>query len=273
MTSTSTSGDAQEYPDWPFEAFKEFQSQAERLSHVTRLCVGGISNLTATPDLVEALALYNRTTGTDQHERELKAAREEAELAKREVNTGFPVLFMQATVGLWALLESTIRTVVVSELRNAPKALEIAPVSKLRIRLGDYERLAPDDRLHYVADLLEGEVAAGVRNGIERFEVLLKPFGLDGAVPDGLRQDMFEFGQVRNCIVHRGGRTDRQLQNACPWLATNAGEDLTIGSRHFERYQRAAATYVGLLLYRQMERFGIDVTEMRASAFTKYGVP
>ena len=76
---------------------------------------------------------------------------------------------------------------------------------------------------------LEAEFAAGLRNGVERFEVMLKPFGLDGSVPEKLRRDMFEFGQIRNAIVHRGGHVDRQLSNACPWLGFAVGEELPIG--------------------------------------------
>ncbi len=100
---------------------------------------------------------------------------------------------------------------------------------------------------------------------------MLKPFGLDGAVPDKLRRDMYEFGQIRNVIVHRGGYADRQLSNACPWLASAVGQELPISGDHFNRYGAAAHSYVLLLICRVAERFGKNMADEKQSGFSEYG--
>ncbi len=238
--------------------FERFADQTERLWHVTRLSCHGISLVRSIPNTVETLAAIKGQDDTPEHKYQFERATKDADLAQREVDAGFPLLFSNAIVTLWSLLEAMTRSTVVAWLRNDLNSYRADAIAKLRVRIGDYERLSLDDRFHYVAELLEGEVGAGLRNGVERFEALLKPFGLDGAIPERLRRDVFEFGQVRNTIVHRGGTTDRQLANACPWLGFSVGADLPIAKEHFDRYQEAAHSYVVVLMCRVGVKFGAD---------------
>jgi hypothetical protein len=163
-----------------------------------------------------------------------------------------------------------VRATIVAWLENDAQSFKIDVIGKLRVRVGEYETLGQDEKYHYIAQLLESEVAAGLRNGVDRFEALLKPFGLDGPIPEKLRRDIFEFGQIRNVIVHRGGHTDRQLSIACPWLEFPLGEELPVGRAHFDRYRGAAHSYVVLLICRVGERFGHDVTTRKEGVFLRY---
>lgn len=118
---------------------------------------------------------------------------------------------------------------------------------------------------------MESETSAGLRNGIDRFEAILKPLGLDGSVPGQLRKDIFEFGQVRNLIVHRGGRVDLQLTNSCPWLNLKVGNELSIKKEHFDQYLKAVRNYAALIICRVGEHFGKDLTKTKKSVFAEYG--
>ncbi len=258
-------------PKWATEPFHRFLDQAERLGHVVRLSVRGISGLRGIPKVVQVLAEVDEKEGTPEHEQRLAMAQKDADLAQREIDSDFPIVLANATVALWSFLESMIRATVVTWLKNDPSIWQVDVIAKLRVRLGEYEQLAQDERYHYVAELMESETAAGLRNGVDRFEAMLKPFGLDGAVPDQLRRDMFEFGQVRNAIVHRGGHTDRQLTSSCPWLNFKVGDELPIMGAHFERYGKATHNYVLLLICRVAEHFGKDVTEHKKAVFAEYG--
>ena len=141
---------------------RRFIKQSERLSHVTRLSAAGISSLTEAPELIEATAEALKKVDTEDHKNQLKSAREDAELAQHEIDTGFPLLFSHATVALWSFLELMLRATVVSWLRNEPKTMQNEIFAKLRVRLGEYEQLTEVERLHYIAELLEGEVASGM---------------------------------------------------------------------------------------------------------------
>lgn len=271
MTQESSSKTGPITPDWATQSFNRFLDQAERLGDVVRLSVRGIGGIRGIPKAVEVLAKVDGKDSTAEHEQKLAMARKDAELAQREIDADFPIVFSNAIVALWSFLESMVRSTVVAWLQNDSQAFKNDVIAKLRVRLGEYEQLTQEERFHYVAEMLETELAAGLRNGVERFEAMLKPFGLDGAVPDKLRRDMYEFGQIRNVIVHRGGHADRQLSNACPWLACVVGQELSISGDYFNRYGAAAHSYVLLLICRVAEHFGKNMAEEKQSVFAKYG--
>jgi len=269
MTSDAPKEKKPAAPQWALAAFHLFFEQAERLENVVWLSVQGISGLRGIPNIFQVLAEVDEKL--PDHDEQLASARKQADLAQKEIDLGFPLLFGNATVTLWSYLESMVRAALVAWLKNDLSVWQVDTIARLRVRLGEYEQLSPEERLYYVAELIESETAAGLRNGIERFEAMLKPFRLEGAVPAQLRRDMFEFGQIRNAIVHRGGRTDRQLTNSCPWLNLSLGSDLPIGREQFNRYRRATHNYVLLLICRVGEQFGRDTTQHRQAVFAEYG--
>ena len=222
------------------------------------------------PRIVEILAKMQEKDGKTSDPDRLVRAKKGAELAVREVNEGFPLVYAQGVVGLWSLLEALIQQFVSEWIANDPTALQCEAVAKLRIRLGEYEQLSQAERFYYIASQLERETAAGIRNGVERFEALLRPFKLDGPVPKKLAREIFEFGQVRNAIVHVGGVTDRQLSESCPWLELAAGSTCRVSEQMFSRYVSASHYYVILLICRVGEYFGKDVAKEKEDIFARY---
>ena len=81
---------------------------------------------------------------------------------------------------------------------------------------------------------------------------------------------MFEFGQIRNAIVHRGAHADRQLLNACHWLSLTIGDELLINEGYLNRYRTAAHSYVILLIYRIYARFGHDMSSELHAEMARY---
>ena len=259
----SVSGEPSGYdvPDWAAEPIKRFLSDTRRVQDITEISTHGIRALTMMPKLVNVLS--KRTTGLLKAD-DAESAKELAELARREVESGFPLVYANAVVSLWSRLESLVREFLVVWITKKPELLGAEPFSKLRIRLGEYVVLGEIDRGYYLVELLEQEIGAGIRNGVARFECLLKAIGLDGAVPSRLQRDMFEFGQVRTAVVHGGGKVDARLVGACPWLGFEAGEDLIVSGSMFGRYGRGAGVYVCLLVGRVGEVFGVAGPELQA---------
>jgi hypothetical protein len=257
-------------PKWATQAFRRFVDESERLVRIVHLCARGIGVLRGMPKVIEVIARVEDKDGEPDTKVRLAHAREEAELADKEVDQQFPLLHGLGTVALWSLLEAAVLEFVTEWFKNQPDALQTEPVSKLRVRVGDYELSRGDERFSYLAALLDREVSAGVRNGTERFESLLRPLGLGGPVPKGLAKDIFELGQVRNGVVHRGGRVDRKLSESCPWLDLRPEDELKVSQAMFGRYSAAATQYVVLLICRVGERFGIDMAKNRQGVFTHY---
>lgn len=251
-------------PAWATAPFKQFLEDVERLSHVVHLSARGISMLRGTPMIIEVLMKVEGDSSGSK-KAQLDNARKEADLAQREVDSGFPVLHAWAIIGLWAHLESLIRVFVASWLKHKRSSWQVDPIQRLRIKLGEYQSIPREQKHAFVAELLEKELGAGLKCGVTRFEMLLEPFGLSGDLPEILRRTIYEFGQVRNVIAHRGAKVDRQFIQACPWLNVQIGTDLQVSAEMLRRYHFAASAYITLLLCRVGEKYRVDMSEIRIS--------
>jgi len=260
---------ARRIPAWVQEPIRQCLDAIQRLLDVVRLSARGIAMLRGMPNLLEALELLS-DEADDQEAADVEAAKREAKLAEREVDTGFPVLHAWAVVGLWTLLEAMVRDLVATWLKRKPTAWRCECVAGLRVRIGEYQAVPEYQRHAFVADLLERELGAGLRAGVARFETLLEPFGLAGAIPKRLRREIFELGQVRNALVHRAGKVDRQLLDACPWLDHKIGDDLHVTGPTLLSYQGAAIAYVKLIICRLGVVYGRVMTDATAEIFSEY---
>src|SRR3989442_190393 len=239
---------------------------------LVHLAIRGISMIPATPRALEALAMVDDGTPMPTKE-DFEGARHEAELADREVSEGFPVLHAQALVILGALLEWAIRELLIDWLTNDPSRLQNEPFERVRIRVGEYERLQPPDRMQYVIEALERELGAPLQAGVSRFEALLAAINLSGDVPDPLRKEIFEMSQVRNVVAHGAGLVDRRLGDGCPWLGLSPGDRLLLSHKQFEQYLHAVDSYATLVICRIAESFGVDVAKHREGVWSEYSTP
>lgn len=255
-------------PNWAKDPFKHFLDDTERLGHMVRLSSAGIGMLRARPKAIEALM----KAGVDDPRIEsygLEDARKDADLAEREVKSGFPILHAWAVVGLWALFEATIRTFVAEWLQHKRTAWRTEPIQRLRIKLGEYESIPRNQRHRFVVEMLEKELGAGLRDGVTRFEAMLEPFGLSGELPASLRREIYEFGQVRNLIAHNASKVDRQFADACPWLDVKIGDEFYVSRDMFGKYHYVTVVYTTLIICRVGEHFGVDMSDNRISILEK----
>lgn len=252
-------------PKWATEPFRNFIDQTVRLDQLLHLSVNGISMLRGVPKIVKVLAEIEDESGEEAHER-FESAKREAELAYREVNEGFPLLHAQTTIALWSALEATIRLFVTRWLQNYKQAMEVEAIQKLRVRIGEYECLEGEERFFYILNRLEQELAAPLKTGITRFELLLEPFGLSGPVDEDVRRNLFELNQVRNILVHRSGFADRRLVDSCPWLKLRVGDMVKVNHEMTVHYFQSVMKYATELIARIGEHFGVDMDEFRSKA-------
>ena len=245
-------------PEWATQPFQDFLDFIKRLLEVVELSTTGISILRGMPRLVEVLASVKEVHDTPVAKGKLDRARRQAELAEREASTGFPLIHAQATVSLWGALEDLLRTFVASWLQHVPAALLNPPLSTCKVAIGDYERLSPEEKGLFMADLLDRAINGSLKLGVTRFETLLEPLGLSGAIADDIRRDIFELSQVRHVIAHRRGIADRRLAEACPWLPLAVGKPVIVTHNDIHRYHTAVGLYVTELIYRVGEHFGVS---------------
>ena len=220
------------------------------------LSVTGMRMLVGFPKLISILA--EEVDGKEgKTSPDLVRARTEAKFAQLEIEKDLPFLHSQAAVALWASLEAAVDTVLASWLANEPGAVQVDAVSKLRVRVGEYEGLNPDERCLYLVELLKHDLGSPFRQGVSRFEAILEPFGLSGRVTRTVSKNLFELQQVRHVLVHRAGVVDNRLSQACPCLKLDVGDPILVRYEEYAKYTGAALQYLIELLKRIHRRYGV----------------
>lgn len=249
-------------PAWALWPFRLFLDQTEHLSQTMHLTRAGVSVLRAMPRAVEVLAQIDELAPPDGKrltpegvKNRLERATRDAEFAEREVTSDFPFLHAQAVVALWSYLEALTRTFVSAWMEHKPGAFAVPEVARLKIKVGEYENLPHEERCAFIFDLLEQELVTARREGVTRFEALLAPFDLSGPVPEQVGRAIFELGQIRNVLVHRGGVVDKRLAMACPWLDALPGTQLGVTSAMLGLYFEAVHKYIVILIDRVRMHF------------------
>lgn len=242
-------------------AFTKYLEQSSRIGDVTQLEVEALSSLKIVTHLLTPLSKRR-----DELKKHLANYEKMVEMAEQEEKSGFTAIYSNAIVALWSRLESLSREFAGVWLKNHPDLIKAEPFSRFRIRVGDFLLLNEEDRFHHLVTVLEQEVAAGIRNGVDRFESILQPLGLAGAIPQKLRRDMFEFGQIRNVVVHCSGIADRRFIEACPWLGLSINQEVRVSEAMFKRYLLCSTVYVTLVIFRVVSNYdkeGLEIDESR----------
>jgi hypothetical protein len=248
-------------PKWAKALFHDFLQKEKRLSDVLHLAIGGIHMVRTRHQALKTIAEHLPKEEGDpadpsDHPEVIRAAKDK-ELADREIEYGFPILYEQATIALWTSLDTLVRVFLANWLLHTPEARQCNAVKKLKVKLGDYESLEPPERCLWIIDVLDQELGGPLRAGTTRFETLLQPFGFSGSFDNDYGRALFELWQVRNALVHRNGIVDRKLLEACPWLKFSLGVPLYISHSMWMTYQAAVTNYVLELVQRIRVHFGL----------------
>ena len=252
-------------PKWATQPFSDLTTDIDHLAQLLDMSIRGISMIQAMPKIVSAIAFAEDRSEREDTASELDNAEKQAAFAKREVERGFPVLQANTALAVWSHLEAGVRLFLARWLEHEKTALDLDAIQRMKVKIGEYERLQGEDRYFYILDRLEQELIAPLKCGINRFETILEPFGLSGKVDADVQRDLFELNQVRNCLMHRAGRADRRFVEACPWLDLEVGQQLKVTTEATKRYISSVLRYATELVCRVGERFGVDMVKCRTS--------
>jgi hypothetical protein len=149
-------------------------------------------------------------------------------------------------------------------VENEPALLAQAPFIHMKVEVGDFVLLDNAGRAEHVVTLLDDRTAGPLRQGINRFEELLKHFNLSGPVSGDMSKTLFELQQVRNLHAHRQGIADVRFSKACPWLNATIGNYHAVTRMAVDGYFRATVEYVLELIYRTNGRYGWNREQLEA---------
>jgi hypothetical protein len=239
---------------WLRLLIEKWQADILRIAQLLHISIKGLSVFRTMPNAMKVLAAYEGRQNEPSEVKKLEALHEEAALATSELEAGFPALHAQAATLMWAHLEILVRDFIAGWIRYEPRSLQAPIFGKIKVPLSELIALNSEQRNEVVVELVEREVGAGLRKGVDRFEALLAPFDLAGEVPAELRKTIYELAQVRNAIVHRAMRVDSEIVEACPWLELVEGTELRVTNTMFSAYFEAACKYSVLLIERATEK-------------------
>ena len=235
--------------------FRRLVETLEDHDRVLQMSIQGISQLAKSAPLAEALSdlekLYTAQGEAGRWEQvDVEEAKLVAGFAQKELDRGFPILHAHSIVSLWGVLEAFVEDLVIAYLNARPSLLDSPNLSNIKIALAEYEQLEKVERLRYLLAEFARTSKADLKQGVSRFEILLDVVGLSGAVEDDVKHSIFELGQVRNVIVHRGGIADRRVATSCPWLHLAIGETVIITHSMYTRHRKAIDQYLAKLVER-----------------------
>lgn len=232
-------------PEWVLPLFRASLKRITDESRFLHLTMQGLNQITNRVEIVE----YFKETGLEMDKErdwdaDLLRARQDVKWVNEELQSGFPILHSHSIVALWSIVEVFCEDLAACWLLNKPDAWKIPEVNRLKITLADYEVLSPDDRARYAIIELSRSLSLQFKTGVGKFSPILKLFGLEPRIGDNLRRALHELCQVRNVIVHCGGRVDRKLVQECPWLSSNIGDRIKISHEIYYWYYIAAERFL-----------------------------
>lgn len=258
--SGKTSSSPRYWKTQPFYRFNEYMVEIDRVLH---LSMEGLSLITRSPQLTEALINYRVVKdGADsmspEEERDLKSTRTKAKYAQDEISKGFPIFHAHAVTSIWSALDALIFDFVCVWILNVPSALASDPFSKIKITLSQYELLGKEDRISYLVKELSRSLNADFKLGIGKYEALLTSIGLGGEVDADIQKTLLEMSQVRNVLVHRAGLVDRRFKEVCPWVDIEIGTPIRIENAKYHAYLKAIEDYAICIINRMRKLDGLE---------------
>ncbi|HTQ62038.1 MAG TPA: hypothetical protein VMI32_17570 [Candidatus Solibacter sp.] len=250
-------------PSYALDPVKAFINYLDASGKLLHLSMRAIAMTRAMPQMVEAIATASRGDSDWDEQRHvvgLEKAKNDAEFAKNECDTGFSLLHEFTLVGTWGAFEVAIEDLVVGVLCNEPQLLRAEPFAKIRIPLAEFEILDNEGRMRILLRELQRTLRSDQRNGVGAFEAILGAVGLSGEVKKDCRERIWEMNHIRNAVVHRRSRADRTFIGACPKLGLNIGDQISITHNQLGEYAGALAGYATEIVYRMGARYGVEMS-------------
>ncbi len=198
---------------------------------------------------------FDTAGGDDQREHEVQVFWQRAELARAEEENGYPAINAQALIGLHSALDALIQQLPVA-LRDLPFLVRLDEAEKLMP--GATKNLTPELREELIRQLQKIFEVPNLRQlerkGVARYERRLRRVGLgfQRTIPDGLDQALREIGVIRDLLIHRAGRMDKEALERARSLADRYrdGELVRLSDEDYRTYSGAIRWYGAEVIHR-----------------------
>ena len=164
-----------------------------------------------------------------------------------EISTGLPTLYTQALISLTARLEGLFKNVISVLLKKNKMLFETPLMRDIKLEISEFILRDEEDKYLWLAgELLEKVKMEKDRNRTEKFEKIMREFGIIIAENKTIKQALAEMIAIRNLHIHNSGvanlRFTKVIQNS------QLNKKYIVSEKIYSHYHNFVTTYVGLLL-------------------------
>ena len=158
--------------------------------------------------------------------------------AKQIERTEFSLLCRNTLVALCGGLESQVKNVIASIVLEDERILKKFANRAIKIDVGDILAKTDRERARVIVEVLYREESA--KSGHSRKLLrLLESVDCKVSIDANVLAGIDEAFEVRNVIVHRGGKIDQQLKSKAPDIRQEIGDDVDLSGSKFPNYRDA----------------------------------
>jgi len=238
----------------PFEDFATFSHDLQRIISCS---IAGVRDNIDRLDLTQALselALANEETTEDEENVKIECKNNNAEWAANIIKSNYQTIYYFGMISLWAKLESTIYDFAALEILKNKTILSNREFSKVKAPISTYETLDDNEKAKFIVDTIVDQYGLQTKPGIDRFELILSFFKLDGPVDKDIKRTIYEFSQIRNIILHKSGAIDLTFKSNCPHLVENKQKKIHVTKEMFDNYIESTHKYLTIIINRLVAR-------------------
>ena len=168
------------------------------------------------------------------------------ESAKKTESEEFPLLCRNSLVTLCGGLESLVKDYVAAIFLVEPERLRNFDGRSFRFPVSSIIFGTDEERARLFVDELYRD--EGTKHGHTRLFLRLLRYvdrDIDMKTVSAISSDLDEAYEVRNTIVHHGGKIDRRLASKVSSFASEIGSSIEMNEERFRRYRHAILEFAG----------------------------
>lgn len=166
--------------------------------------------------------------------------------AKEHIGNGFSTVHCHSLVGLWCAVETAIEDSIILILERSPQAEELLRNAGYRVKTSPLASLN-EEQLRRVYSSLERQ-ARDRGNIAEAWIDLLSALDVKFSLSAQNISAIAEANEVRNCILHRGGKIDDRAASKSPGLRPIVGQRIDVDEKRYFGYYDALGAFATAMI-------------------------
>jgi len=159
---------------------------------------------------------------------------------------------------IYTLLEVCIKKIIIALIKKLDFNEHPKELRNIKISLSEFNSFDEDDKIEFLFNNLERNTNGGINYSLDRFENLLKVFGLNGPINKSIKKNILELSQIRNLLLHKDGYVDNHFKKKCPFSKYKNQKKINLDSSDLQKFRNSVYYYILLLKNRFITIMPLD---------------